>query len=775
MASHGDRFRRRALSRGYKVDEVDAFLDRVEATLAGEPVGSPVSADEVDDVVFRVRFGGYDEWQVDVYLDRVARQLAELEERGVLGTAPAPDYGKAEVGAAQLPGRQFDEPPAMQGAPGARRAPEPQATQVIPAATQAIPAHEVMAREMAPPPPAPEPVGRRASRGAAMPPPSDHEGFGDLRGGDDEGFGFLAGPPDDDYDDPFAQRSGADQGLSAKRNGAGQDFGRGGPNEFGPGQNDFGRGGQGDFGAPPRDEFGPGQGDFGGQRGPNGNGFGPRGGAPEPGGFGNEYGGPPEPGGFGNEYGAPPEPGGFGNEYGAPRAPEPVRNDFAPPTQAVPRAGMPMHEGPQAGPIPHGATEQLPLQSDPRRGGGFGQQSGPNDIPSPFGQNEAPGGGFGHQSAPNDAPGGGFGQNDAPAYGPGDNQGVYGQGRRSAPEPAPGFGAAYDDEFSDTGSRRGMPQQPPLGQPPVQGGHQGPPSGAIPQAGRYNQPEPETMPPAAPTQAIPQNLVNGMGQNQGLNPMGRPEPQQSDPYGGAPRGREYGQGGGAGFGQQSGQPSGQQQGGQPPQEDTGYGRRAAAPSPPMQQGFDRGPQHEPTGGFGAPAGPPPGPADHSGFSQNAQPSAPPPPPPVDPTGGFGQQGGQPSAPRGAATPPDFGRRNPYEGRGAFEAPGRHGREEMTTEMRASDSPFTPDDVQRLEQMRRAFQPRRFGSGYDPTQVDGMFDAVSAAMTGRNPVPLSDRELDTSQFSLVQGGYFEAEVDSALREVREMFARRGMMR
>jgi len=310
-----------------------------------------------------------------------------------------------------------------------------------------------------------------------------------------------------------------------------------------------------------------------------------------------------------------------------------------------------------------------------------------------------------------------------------------------------------------------MPQQqPPMPQqPPVPGGHQGPPTGAIPQAGRYNQPEPEPMPPAAPTQAIPQNLVNGMGQG----PMGRPEPQQSDPYGGPrpepqqsdpygapPRGREFGQQGG--FGQ--------------PQEDTGYGRRAAAPSPPLQQGFDRGPQHEPTGGFGGPAGPPPGPADPGGFGPQGGPQGAPLAPPSDP-GGFGQQ---PGAPRGTATPPDFGRRNPYEGRGSFEAPGRHGREEMTTEMRASDSPFTPDDVQRLEQMRRAFQPRRFGSGYDPSQVDQMFDAVSAAMTGRNPVPLSDRELDTSQFSLVQGGYFEAEVDSALREVREMFARRGMM-
>ncbi|MCD0445269.1 DivIVA domain-containing protein [Glycomyces sp. A-F 0318] len=664
MASHGDRFRRRALSRGYKVDEVDAFLDRVEATLAGEPVGSPVSADEVDDVVFRVRFGGYDEWQVDVYLDRVARQLAELEERGVLGTAPAPDYGKPDTAA--------PAPPAQQ-APGSRRAPETQATQVIPAQDM------MAAREMAPPPPAPEPVGRGrgAARAAAAPP--DAEGFGDLRGDDDEGFGFLAGPPGDDYDDPFAKRGGADQGRG------GPDFG--GP-DFGGrgGGQDFGGRGQGDFG-PPRDDFGPSQGDFGqGDFGRDefaaprgGNGFGPRGG---------------------------PEPGVYGNDFGGPRGAEPARGDFGAPAPSGPRAGMPQ-DGPQAGPVPHGATEQLPLQSDAGRGG-----FAPNDVPG-YPANDGPGG-----YAPNDGPGG-YPSNDAP--------GVYGQSRR--PDPAPGFGAAYDDEFGDTGNRRAaMPHQspqPPMPQGPM--GHQGPPTGSIPQAGRYNQPEPEPMPPAAPTQAIPQSMVP---------PMGRPEPQQPDPYG-APRGREYGQGG---FG-----PQGQQ-------EDTGYGRRAAAPSPPMQGGYDRGMAHEPTGGFG----PPPGP--DNGFA--------PQPGPADT--GFGGPG------RGAATPPDFGRRNPYEGRGAFEAPGRHGREEMTTEMRASDSPFTPDDVQRLEQLRRAFQPRRFGSGYDPGQVDQMFDAVSAAMTGRNPVPLSDRELDTSQFSLVQGGYFEAEVDSALREVREMFARRGMM-
>ncbi len=90
MTSQGQRFRRRALRRGYKVDEVDSFLDRVEATLAGEPVSGPVTAQEVHDVVFRVRFGGYDEWQVDLHLDRVERQLAEFEERGGPARGPEP-------------------------------------------------------------------------------------------------------------------------------------------------------------------------------------------------------------------------------------------------------------------------------------------------------------------------------------------------------------------------------------------------------------------------------------------------------------------------------------------------------------------------------------------------------------------------------------------------------------------------------------------------------------------------------------------------------------
>ncbi|MBL7262053.1 DivIVA domain-containing protein [Paractinoplanes lichenicola] len=132
MTSQGQRFRRRALRRGYKVDEVDAFLDRVEATLQGEQVGPPVGAQEVHDVVFRVRFGGYDEWQVDLHLDRVERQLAELEDRGGRG-APAPDpmrdslrgglsAAKPGLGAA-MSGGGMGGGPGMGGGMGGRMAP----------------------------------------------------------------------------------------------------------------------------------------------------------------------------------------------------------------------------------------------------------------------------------------------------------------------------------------------------------------------------------------------------------------------------------------------------------------------------------------------------------------------------------------------------------------------------------------------------------------------------------------------------------------------------
>jgi DivIVA domain-containing protein len=118
VTSHGGRFKRRALRRGYKVDEVDAFLDRVEATVAGEPIETPVTAQEVHDVAFRVRFGGYDEWQVDLHLDRVERQLTEAAERGQMFGLGARGPG-GPSGMPPLPQR-----PSPSGA-GPGRQPEP--------------------------------------------------------------------------------------------------------------------------------------------------------------------------------------------------------------------------------------------------------------------------------------------------------------------------------------------------------------------------------------------------------------------------------------------------------------------------------------------------------------------------------------------------------------------------------------------------------------------------------------------------------------------------
>ena len=39
------------------------------------------------------------------------------------------------------------------------------------------------------------------------------------------------------------------------------------------------------------------------------------------------------------------------------------------------------------------------------------------------------------------------------------------------------------------------------------------------------------------------------------------------------------------------------------------------------------------------------------------------------------------------------------------------------------------------------------------------------------MPVPENELDTLQFGLVPGGYFEAEVDAALREVKDILLRR----
>lgn len=110
--------------------------------------------------------------------------------------------------------------------------------------------------------------------------------------------------------------------------------------------------------------------------------------------------------------------------------------------------------------------------------------------------------------------------------------------------------------------------------------------------------------------------------------------------------------------------------------------------------------------------------------------------------------------------------------------GRRGRSDMTHDMRfdlngtmpTSGGPASPGELQRIDSMRRTFTARRFGSGYDAIQVNRLFDAIMASLSGRSGMPLNESELDPNQFSLVPGGYFEAEVNQALREIRDLVRR-----
>lgn len=85
------RFPRVRLREGYHSGDVDEFIDKVEATLAGRPDGSPITAEDVRSVMFRtVRMGsGYDEQAVDDELDRLERLLAERAKQAEQ-SVPAP-------------------------------------------------------------------------------------------------------------------------------------------------------------------------------------------------------------------------------------------------------------------------------------------------------------------------------------------------------------------------------------------------------------------------------------------------------------------------------------------------------------------------------------------------------------------------------------------------------------------------------------------------------------------------------------------------------------
>jgi DivIVA domain-containing protein len=72
------------LRRGYRLDDVDEFLDQVSGALAGD---GTVTVEDVRRVAFRPKRGGYDEGAVDDTLDRVVEALI-LRRRAAGQTTP---------------------------------------------------------------------------------------------------------------------------------------------------------------------------------------------------------------------------------------------------------------------------------------------------------------------------------------------------------------------------------------------------------------------------------------------------------------------------------------------------------------------------------------------------------------------------------------------------------------------------------------------------------------------------------------------------------------
>jgi len=60
------------LSRGYRADDVDAFMDRVSRYVQE---GAPLTVENVRTIAFRPAFRGYDETQVDLLLDTTIRLM----------------------------------------------------------------------------------------------------------------------------------------------------------------------------------------------------------------------------------------------------------------------------------------------------------------------------------------------------------------------------------------------------------------------------------------------------------------------------------------------------------------------------------------------------------------------------------------------------------------------------------------------------------------------------------------------------------------------------
>jgi DivIVA domain-containing protein len=87
--------RARALRRGYDVDDVDDFIDRVVASLDGK---ATLTIEDVRAAPFRPRRGGYRENAVDEMLDRVVELLLLIRHEAADGLTPARPRREATSG-----------------------------------------------------------------------------------------------------------------------------------------------------------------------------------------------------------------------------------------------------------------------------------------------------------------------------------------------------------------------------------------------------------------------------------------------------------------------------------------------------------------------------------------------------------------------------------------------------------------------------------------------------------------------------------------------------
>ena len=107
VAPYMQRFPRTGwLHRGYSLDDVDEFLDRVVGALSG---GGAVTVDDVRRVAFRPKRGGYAEGPVDETLDRVVEVLLVQRRTGASAAHVPPPHPSTST---------FAEGPPSQAAPG---------------------------------------------------------------------------------------------------------------------------------------------------------------------------------------------------------------------------------------------------------------------------------------------------------------------------------------------------------------------------------------------------------------------------------------------------------------------------------------------------------------------------------------------------------------------------------------------------------------------------------------------------------------------------------